>query len=256
MAVIPATASRRFSAYPLIGLAMVGAVWALGLTTDLVPDAFVATPTDLVEAAQRMWANGSLPDDLLSTTSAMLLALGLVIVFGVPLGTVLGLAPRLHASLGPLFGLGLSIPSVAYLSIMVLWFGFGFGSVVGLGVASGIVYLMVTTGHAVQGVDRLLITVGRVYAGSPLRRFFRIIVPGSLASLATGIRLTAGRVIVGVVVGEFFLSNSGLGARLLNTVNFFDTAGFYVVIAGIALVSHGLMTVLRLVEAMLRRYGS
>lgn len=247
------THERR--AFHVLGGVITATTWFVLAATDLLPDTFLPLPSEVWRAAQRLWSDGTLQGDIGATTRALLSALAITAVLGLPVGVALGLTPRLLSSVRLLIGFGLTMPIVAFLSIFVLWFGFGFRSVVALGVVAGLLRLVLGVSLAVQGVSPVIRDVGRIYAGGRVRQTARVTLPAAAPTLLAATRLAAGLVLIGVIAGELFVSNEGLGARLQLTINFFNIAGFWAVLISIAVIAQCLMFGLSLIQRRLTHDG-
>jgi NitT/TauT family transport system permease protein len=74
--------------------------------------------------------------------------------------------------------------------------------------------IVVNTMAGMREVDSKLIRAARSFGASKFDIFIQILIPGSLPSMLTGIRLAVGRAVLGVVVGELFVSQAGIGHQL------------------------------------------
>ena len=141
-------------------------------------------------------------------------------VLGGALATVLGAATgysrRLFHLLDPLLQGIRNIPSLAWVPLFILWMGIYETSKVVL-IAVGVffpVYLNLMNG--VQGVDRKLVEVGRVYRLSGWQLVRRVFLPATLPSYLVGLRSGLGLGWMFVVAAEIMGANKGLGFLLVD----------------------------------------
>ena len=121
----------------------------------------------------------------------------------------------LSSLMDPLIQAFRSIPSLAWVPLFILWMGIGESSKVML-IAVGVffpVYLNIVSG--IQGVDRKLIEVGKIYHFTPLQIVRRIIFPASLPSFLVGLRSGVGLGWMFVVAAELMGASQGLGYLLV-----------------------------------------
>lgn len=133
---------------------------------------------------------------------------------GAGLGMVTGLSPRVERLLDPTLQALRSIPSLAWVPLLLLWMGIGESPKLTL-IAIGAffpVYLSVVSG--IRNVDRKLVEVGETYAFSRVELVRRIILPASLPSVMTGLRTGLGVAWLYVVAAEMIAAHSGLGFLL------------------------------------------
>lgn len=130
------------------------------------------------------------------------------------LGALVGFNKTAERLWDPLIQALRSIPSLAWVPLFILWMGIGEPSKVTL-IAVGVffpVYLNLVSG--IQGVDRKLVEVGRIYSLSPLQQLRRIILPAALPSFLVGLRGGLGLGWMFVVAAELLGTNEGLGYLL------------------------------------------
>lgn len=254
MARVRASAPRRAALYRAGGVTLVAVLWVVLTHFQLVRPTFLPGPAAVAKAAMAQWRSGVLVADVLTTFREIAISLGLSCVVGIPVGVVLGLLRPLKRAVEPLLGLFLTAPLVAFVSICIIWFGFGPASVVALGFAAGVVNVVISTALGVEGVDRVLLRVARVFCRSNAARFWKVVLPAAAGTVVAGVKFAAGRVVVGVVVGEMFGSSLGLGARLVETANFFDTPSFYASVFGLAATAVAVTAGVDLLETRLARF--
>jgi NitT/TauT family transport system permease protein len=106
-----------------------------------------------------------------------------------------------------------------------------------LGILSGIVFVIASTRDGVREVSQELVSVGRVFGARRLELAAKIIIPAAIPMILAGLRVGVGRVLVGVIVGEFFASGSGLGYLIIKFGNDLDMERVYAAVLWIILVS-------------------
>lgn len=132
-------------------------------------------------------------------------------IAAVLLGAATGYIKTVNQLLDPLLQALRAIPSLAWVPLFILWIGIGEASKITL-VAVGVffpVYLNLTSG--IQGVDRKLIEVGRIYNFSSLQQIRKIILPAALPSFLVGIRSGLSLGWMFVVAAELLGASQGLG---------------------------------------------
>ena len=102
-------------------------------------------------------------------------------------------------------------PRLVFLPLVVLWFGFGIWSTVVIVFIGALFPLLINTYEGVKNVDRVLVNVVRSFGANEWQLMKIVVLPNSLPYIIAGLRLAIGRAILGVVVGEFFGSDQGIG---------------------------------------------
>ena len=186
-------------------------LWKLVHTIGVFPPWAFPSPEQVVMAFVKTLRNGELLKNTWASVGRQLVGVALAALVGIPLGITLGSSRTARAALLPLCRLMYPIPGIAWIPLAILWFGIGFKSTVFVIFFSGIWPILFNTMTGVATLDGQYTDVARVYLAPRLFYVRRILIPGSLPYIITGIRLTYGvgwRVIVGA---EMISSITGLG---------------------------------------------
>lgn len=132
------------------------------------------------------------------------------------LGALTGYSRLFHDLFDPLLQSLRNIPSLAWVPLFILWMGIYETSKIAL-IAVGVffpVYLNLMSG--VQGVDRKLVEVGKVYRLNSLQLIRRVFLPATLPAYIVGLRSGLGLGWMFVVAAEIMGSSQGLGFLLVD----------------------------------------
>jgi ABC-type nitrate/sulfonate/bicarbonate transport system permease component len=114
-------------------------------------------------------------------------------------------------------------PHLALLPIIVVWLGIGMQSKIAVAFVGGVIPILVNTMAGVRGVERSWVLAARSFCAREWDVFVKVILPGSLLSVIMGIRLGVSRSVLGVVVGEMYQSQTGVGNEILRYGSAFRT---------------------------------
>ena len=143
-----------------------------------------------------------------------LVAYGLAVLVGVPLGLGLGLSRWISAALDPLVQAFRAVPITAWLPIALVWFGFGEGAARYLVFIGAFYPIVIATTDAARRVPRQLVDTARML-GTPRRALARrVYVPAALPGIVIGLRLGLTLGWTSLIVGEITGQDTGLGAMM------------------------------------------
>ena len=205
-----------------------------------VPKYIIPRVSDLWSEGIRMWEQNNLLAQFLSTASMAVLGFVLGALLGAVAGYALGLLPTWERVLSP-YILALQIaPKVAFAPLFILWFGYN--DLPKLVVTVLIVFfpILVNVLQAMRVMDRDFVNLARSYNMSPVKIFFKVMLPFSMPNLMAGLRIGATLAVIGITVGELVGGEVGLGYLITfgqgqaNTAMVFDAIGLLTVI-GIAM---------------------
>ncbi len=222
----------------VIVLFLVG--WELLFQLKIVNPLFISAPSRVVLAEIAMIKDGSLLKNLTVSAKEFLLGYGAAVLIGFPFGIILGWFKLVRGSFGPFIAALQATPRVALMPLFIIWFGLGITSKIVVVLMSAIFPLIVNLRVAMTTIDADLVHVARAYGASRWQIFHSIAFPTSLPFLMTGLRLAAGRGLLGVIVAEVFGGAEGIGYMIQYAGSTFQTdkvfAGVLVVaVSGITL---------------------
>jgi ABC-type nitrate/sulfonate/bicarbonate transport system permease component len=187
------------------------AVWKLVHWMAFFPPWAFPSPEGVVGAFADTLRSGELLKNTWASVTRQVVGVVLAAVVGIPVGILLGASRTFRAAFLPLARMIYPIPGIAWIPLAILWFGIGFKSTVFVIFFTGVWPILFNTMTGVSTLQGQYTDVARVYLAPRLFYVRRILIPGSLPFIITGIRLTYGvgwRVIVGA---EMISSITGLG---------------------------------------------
>ena len=151
-----------------------------------------------------------------ATMTAFLLAFVLSAVFGLTLGLAFGLQRFTGDVAEPILAGFYTIPKVTLYPVVLLIFGLGMSAKVAFGVMHGLVPVTLLTLGAVRNLSPTLIRTARVLRLPPTRTIAWVLVPACLPDIISGLRISFSLSLLGVLIGEMFSSQRGLGFLLVS----------------------------------------
>jgi ABC-type nitrate/sulfonate/bicarbonate transport system permease component len=135
---------------------------------------------------------------------------------GVPLGLIIGTFPMMRRFLEPWTEFLRFIPSVAMITIAVIWFGIGEESKVFLIIYTTIFIVILNTAAGVQAISRNKVYAAQVLGASRAQIFFLVSLPGTVPYILTGMRIAMANSFTTIVAAEMISADQGLGVMLWN----------------------------------------
>jgi NitT/TauT family transport system permease protein len=151
-----------------------------------------------------------------ATLEAFLLAFVLSALIGLALGLILGARRFAGEVVEPILAGFYTIPKVTLYPVVLLLFGLGMSAKVAFGVMHGLVPMTLFTLGAVRNLPPVLVRTARVLRLSPERTMRWVLLPACLPDIVNGLRVSFSLSFLGVLIGEMFSSQRGLGFLLVN----------------------------------------
>ena len=234
---------HRSLALSLASVLSVLVIWYLITALKIVPSLFLPSPQAVwqkfLEVSQQGFMKATLWQHLAASISRVLLALVAAIAIGVPLGLWMGLNKWVRAVLDPLVELLRPIPPLAYLPLLVIWFGIGETTKVLLIFFSILAPVIISSTHGVLSHqlnrERAALSLG----ASQSQVFWHVILPTALPHILTGIRIGLGVGWSTLVASELVPADRGIGFMVQSAAQFLitDTVVLGIIVIAIVAVS-------------------
>ncbi|MDF2605705.1 ABC transporter permease subunit [Sphingomonas sp.] len=231
------------------------ATWQLASTTGALPATILPAPTAVIDVGGELIRDGTLIANLGVSAARALVGLlaGGTIALALGLGTAL--SPGLRRLLDPTLQAVRTIPHLALIPLVILWFGIDEGAKILL-VGWGVFFpIYLNTYHGVTSVDPGLIEMGRVYGMRRMTLFRRVILPGALPSILVGLRFALGIMWLTLIVAETIAANSGIGYMANQAREFSQTDVIVLAILVYACLGKLADSITRLIERRFLRWN-
>lgn len=201
---------------------------------------FMTYPSAIAVAGFDMTVSGELPEAMMLSLAPFLTGLAISLVIGVPIGLLMGQFEIVEFSIDPYINALISIPRVALVPLIILWFGLEFQGKAVIIISIAMFPVIINTYAGVKDVRGSLLEIGRAYGATDWQIFTKIVIPAALPFIMVGIRLAVSYAIIGMIVAEFFTAIRGLGGLIVFYSNNFATAKLFVPIVIVGLMGIGL----------------
>jgi len=205
-------------------------------------------PTAVAAAFVELVAKGELQRFLLQSLEVFAYGFVLAVVVGIPLGIFLARSATLSLALEPYLHALYSTPTVAFIPLIVLWFGFRVPAKVVIVFLFMVFPVLINTQQGVKNLNQDLLEVARSFCSSERRLWSDLIIPSALPFILAGVNLAIGRGLVGMIVAEFFTSVAGLGYMIVQYANAFETAKLFVPIVVLMALGVTLIGLTKVIE--------
>lgn len=237
-----------------IGIVLFLALWEALPRLGIVSDAYLSPPSAVLASIGQLIDNGQLWKHVAASLQRSLWGLLLASTAGVVLGLLIGGFRRLATIVDPVLQLFRQTSAFALFPVFILFLGIGELSKVAIIFWASFWPVLLSTVSGVKQVDRLLVNSALSMGASRRFIFFKVVLPASLPSIFTGVRLAGAYSITALVAAEMIGAHSGLGFLTLNSQETFQIPTMYAGILLLAVLGLLLNYLLALLERRLLRW--
>ena len=196
-----------------------------GFKLQLLP-----TPIEVIQRTFEMFTDGTLKDYVLVSARRAFTGLFFGAALGYFLGMLTGISGIANTLLNTTLQMFRTIPMLAYQPILIIFMGIGDTLAIFM-VSLGVFFAMyLNTYSGVQGLEKGLDEMARVYGFSKKEYFFDIVLPGSLPSVLVGIRIALGSMWMMLIAAESVTGDSGLGYMAAHAREFLQMDKIFLVL--------------------------
>lgn len=232
----------------VVSLAIVLGAWQIG--GQRIDPVLFTTPSAVVSAAAQMIANGELWSYLWPSLVVFVVGLVISTVAGIATGLLLARFWVLDVGLDMYISFLYATPSVALVPLIVLWVGFESTAKIVILILFAFFPMVINTYQGVKNVDPKLLEVGTAFRCSERQLWTNIVLPAALPFIMTGLRLSVGRALIGMVFADLYTAISGIGYLITRSASTYRVDKMFVPIVVLGLLGITLTALMRASERL------
>lgn len=208
--------------------------------------------SEILAALWDLIISGELVFALAESIWLLIAGLTISVIVGFILGALVARSRTAYWMLNPYFSALFATPTIALVPLVLVWFGFGFPGRVIVVVLASLVPIMFSVASGLRDDPKDLVDVARSFGvKGEIALLFRVRVRAALPVLLAGLRLAAGRGVVGMAVAETYLRLGGIGGLIKSYGAMFQTDYVFAAILPLSLLG---ITIVGLIGRLERRF--
>lgn len=222
--------------------------WELGVKYGSINGNVIPPPTTLVKTFISLISTGKLQSGLLISFQRVIEGFAIAAVIGIVVGFLMGIFASANRLLSSLINILRPIPVVALIPILIIILGVGESANVSIIVIGALWPILLNTTAGVMSTDKKLMELAYVYRLSKPKLYFQIVLPSSLYSILTGLRLGISGAWMSVVAAEMIGATSGIGYLIMFSKSLAQAANMYVLVLVVGVIGFLIDKVLLLLQ--------
>ena len=190
--------------------------WLILSETGTANSFLVPSPLKVFKSGIVLFENGKLFTHIGISFLRVVYGFSLTVFIAVPLSFLFYFIPGLYTFFKGFFSLLKSIPPLATVPLLILWFGIGEGSKLAIIFLASFFPIFLDTFSGLSQVDRKILEMGDTLDFSYSEKIFHILIPEALPSIITGLRLGFAYCWRALIGAEMIAASSGLGYMILD----------------------------------------
>ncbi len=245
----------RFLASLIIPIIFI-VLWQLAANHGTINVQLFPSPARIWQAFLNSVENGKLQINILISLRRVIIGYVYGAALGISVGVILGLSKKTYRLFSFLLEILRPIPIIAWVPVLIMIFGIGEMSKIIAILIGSFWSIFLNTYDGIQNVDGKYLEVANMFMKTKYETIFRVIVPATLPSIFTGLRIGIGSAWISVIGAELIASSAGLGYMISYSREMAQPANMYVSVLIIGIIGYLINAVLKLIERKSLRWNS
>ena len=239
------------------GVLLLLAAWQVSVPLVGLSPYFYPAPSDVVASFADLMRKGILPVYFVDSMQRYFIGLASGAMLGVGCGVLIGLNRTVAATLSPLLKFLFAIVEVAWIPIFVVWFGYGWKTIILALIYVVFFPVLYNTLLGVRTAPQILVNALRSLGASRWQVLRYAILPSALPGIITGLRVGAGFAFRGLVFAEIIAAKTGIGYLIFEGTQTQQTARTIVgmIVMGLSWLAIDLCYLRPVERATIQRWG-
>ena len=186
-------------------------IWEIVWQSGRISPLFFSGPSAVAARFVHELKNGSLLSDMAYSGRNFAVGFSLACIVAIPLGILLGWYRNFRLLVDPFLNAFYATPRIAFIPLIIIWFGIGMWSKVFIIFLAVLFPVLINTIAGVKNLDPDLLKSARAFCALDRQIFMTIALPSSVPFILAGVRQGVAHGLIGVIVGELFAGNEGIG---------------------------------------------
>ncbi len=186
-------------------------IWELVTAVGWSDPFLTSSPSRIAKTIAGLYSDGSLFYHIGVTLAETLIGFAIAVAAGCLIALALWWSETLRKVLEPYIVVLNALPKIALGPLIIIWFGTGSKAIVFMTVLVGIIVAILHMLNAFIATDKNKILLLRSMGASKLQILLKLVIPSSLASFISMLKIAVGMAWIGSIMGEYIVSRAGLG---------------------------------------------
>lgn len=223
-------------------------IWEFLSTKEFINPFIFSKPTIIIKTILNLYFNFNLLNHIFTTLYEVIIAFLLGISLGFLIALFLYSFKFVAKVVDPFLTMLNSLPKVALGPIIIIWAGANGKSIIVMALLINLIVSIITIYNGFIQTDKNKIKLLESFNASKLQIIFKLIIPNSLVTIISSLKLNISMSLIGVIMGEFLVSKSGIGYLIIYGTQIFN---LNIVMSGILIliiISYVLYKIISIIE--------
>jgi len=204
---------------PMFSIGAVLALWELAPRLGWVSETSVPPGSEVLVEVGAVFRDPTFFPNLGSSAGRWATGFAIALAIGIPIGIVMGRSKVAFQMFDPILTMTYPVPKAALILIFVLWWGAGDLSRIMIIIMGSLIPIIISSYHGAAGLEPRLLWSARALGTGRAASMLRVVLPGSLPQILSGVRLTIAISIFTLLASELLIRQDGIGAYMFTNLD-------------------------------------
>lgn len=190
-------------------------LWEICAKEGIINSFISSSPSEIISTIIHLHQTNNLWHHIGITVYETLLSFGIATILGILIATFLWWNPFIAKVLDPYLTIINSLPKVALGPIIIIWAGAGMNSIIIMALLISLIITIMNVYQSFQETDANKLKLLKSFRATKVQTFFKLVLPSNLSTIVSALKINISMSLIGVIMGEFLVSKSGIGYLIL-----------------------------------------
>ena len=186
-------------------------LWEVFASIGVIDPFISSSPSKIIVTIKTLWVENNLLHHMCITLYETMLGFLIAVGLGYVIALMLWWSEKLRKILEPYIVVLNSLPKIALGPIIIVWCGSGSSAIIAMAILIGIIVAIITMLNGFLASDKKKIFLLKSMGANKFQIMTKLIIPGSLPTLISMLKISVGMSWIGSIMGEYLVSRAGLG---------------------------------------------
>lgn len=228
--------------------------WQILANLNIINTFIFSSPKKVLSTIINLYKTKNLFSHIWTTAYETLLSFSIATILGTIIATILWWNNKIQKIIDPYLTILNSLPKVALGPIIIIWFGAGIKAIIFMALLISLIITIINVYEGFNSTNINKIKLMQSLGANKKQIFFKLILPNSLCTIVSALKINVSMSLIGVIMGEFLVSKKGIGYLILYGSQVFNLS---LVISGIfilCIVAAIMYYIVNLIEKKIVKY--
>ena len=187
------------------------ALWEVFASLEIIDSFITSSPSRILKTLCSLFVENNLAYHMGITLYETILGFLIAVSLGYVIALILWWSETIRKILEPYIVVLNSLPKIALGPIIIVWCGSGSKAIIFMATLIGIIVAIITMLNGFLETDKNKVLLLRSMGANKIQILTKLVIPGSLPTLISMLKISVGLAWVGSIMGEYLVSRAGLG---------------------------------------------